>query len=959
MKTSVRFLSMLLAIVMIAGAALTASATNAEQASHEDALQLLVDLGVIGGYEDGSLRPDNLVERDEMAKIIYVLYTTFIDAGEGTVSFKDVPADNWANGYISWCSAKGIVGGYGNGNFGPDDNVTYDQALKMVCGALGYTDWNPAFWPTDVRTKALRELKLGEGIEGVAGSDKVTRGQVAQIVYNALFADMNETKTEYLYDSFGYVDENNNPVKVKVPVEVAKTLASDVWNFGEINTLILAAGNINSASFAEEESEVGVLGLGEFTLEELGLESYKDNIDDLLFAKVRIFYDAKKADPSALELEDVIALSVETTVEEDVEVTLDKTEEKVLLNGKELSENAMLAVANGDSVTLTSDGLLSYEELVDDEEILDFIKVFTYDIDGDDKIDHVTFGTKSAIEISAVTKNQITYNTFGVNTDINIDPENVITSLKLEEEDVAVVYDYYNNLIVEQIVEPVTASATKYNANKLTLEGVGEVVINERIWANVPVAEVGSSVMLVDEEGNTPKYDYYIYNGKVFGSTATASDSDRLFAILYYINRPSEAVFDEETKSFNSTYTALVSIDGKEQTVKIDPENTIAGLSMVNDSVEILNTYGKKFTDYKYDPETGELILDDKIGKYAHNRYILVEYTVDKDGVYSFDLPEVTVDPENNEEDYVVYGENLTLKYNKATGLYNLLNSEDAVIASRVVIDNKGLLYYSYTKDTTGEYKHLDTYTFETVPENMAEITVTSKLVASVDEETGFTKILVAMIDKDSMETEREDVADFRHDARVLYYCYQDSNEVLASDFKTLNYTYFMRPVYNGANLPEAVNEELSATAGATPASKKYIYAWDPDAKNYVKITNSTKDSLGVDCIGIYTISEVLNNCIFTKEGEYEDGIRIDDKASIWCVNYSSYSSYTTLTVADIESFLEVAEELEKSVQVIIGTHINEEGDKVASVVIVQLMKYAPDGESERTNTSPFSGFRE
>ena len=241
MKTSVRFLSMLLAVLMIASAALTASATNADATANSEALQLLVDLGIFGGYDDGSLKPDNQVTRAEMAKIIFVLYTTFTDAGEGVVSFNDVAADNWAAGYISWCSSKGIVGGYGNGNFGPDNKVTYDQALKMVCGALGYTEWDSKFWPTDVRTKALTELGLGKNITDVKGSDNVTRAQIAQIVYNALTAEMNETKL---------VPQPLQGITINVPVN--KTLAVDTWKFSEINAVVTATEQVTFDELQEE-----------------------------------------------------------------------------------------------------------------------------------------------------------------------------------------------------------------------------------------------------------------------------------------------------------------------------------------------------------------------------------------------------------------------------------------------------------------------------------------------------------------------------------------------------------------------------------------------------------------------------------------------------------------------------------------------------------------------------------
>ena len=186
MKTSARFLAMLLAVLMIAGAALSATAFDDVAGNkHANAVNVLAQLGVIGGYEDGTFKPDQKVTRAEMAKLVYVLYTTFVDAGTGATAFTDVAADNWATGYINWCSQKGIIGGYGDGKFGPNDNVTYDQALKMVAGVLGYNEWDSALWPTDVRMLALRTLNLGEELDDVNGNDQLTRAQVAQIVLYA------------------------------------------------------------------------------------------------------------------------------------------------------------------------------------------------------------------------------------------------------------------------------------------------------------------------------------------------------------------------------------------------------------------------------------------------------------------------------------------------------------------------------------------------------------------------------------------------------------------------------------------------------------------------------------------------------------------------------------------------------------------------------------------------------
>ncbi|MBE6701761.1 MAG: S-layer homology domain-containing protein, partial [Ruminococcaceae bacterium] len=59
MKTSARFLAMLLAVVMIASAALSVSAFDDIAGNkHADAINVLSQLGIVGGYEDGTFKPD-------------------------------------------------------------------------------------------------------------------------------------------------------------------------------------------------------------------------------------------------------------------------------------------------------------------------------------------------------------------------------------------------------------------------------------------------------------------------------------------------------------------------------------------------------------------------------------------------------------------------------------------------------------------------------------------------------------------------------------------------------------------------------------------------------------------------------------------------------------------------------------------------------------------------------------
>lgn len=309
MKTSVRLLAVLFALLMSLFV-VSAVAFDDVQPTHKhyEAIELLTSLGIINGYEDGTFKPDEPVERDEMAKMIFIMATAFYDAGNGTQTFPDVPDGQWAEGFISWCYSKDVVGGYEDGTFRPDDNITYDEALKMVATMLGYTDFDSELWPADVRTVALKQLNLGENMpDDLQGDTYITRAQAAQLLYNAFYKSMATTKTETYYED-GYVDADGNPVKKEVKVQVAMTLAEDVWDFSITDYTIVATEN-----YAVNDQTRGLLGttktgkddtiklwdgvsdaLITVSLEDLGLSSYKGNTDFLIgFTLSKVTKDGK------------------------------------------------------------------------------------------------------------------------------------------------------------------------------------------------------------------------------------------------------------------------------------------------------------------------------------------------------------------------------------------------------------------------------------------------------------------------------------------------------------------------------------------------------------------------------------------------------------------------------------------------------------------------------------------
>lgn len=149
-----------------------------------EAVGILSNLGIFTGFEDGTFRPDETVTRAQMAAIV-CRSLDLAEAGGGTV-FNDVPADHWAAGYINTAQAQGIINGYGNGNFGPEDQVSYEQAIAMVVRALGYdlVAQSKGGYPTGYLSIASSE-GITKNANGKVG-DAAKRSTLAMLVYNSL-----------------------------------------------------------------------------------------------------------------------------------------------------------------------------------------------------------------------------------------------------------------------------------------------------------------------------------------------------------------------------------------------------------------------------------------------------------------------------------------------------------------------------------------------------------------------------------------------------------------------------------------------------------------------------------------------------------------------------------------------------------------------------------------------------
>lgn len=91
----------------------------------------LANMGAISGYEDGTFRPNEPISRAELAAMAVRFYDTFeAEYEEGT--FLDVDGDEWYADAIAAAEELGIIGGYPDGTVRPNNNITRAETCAIV-----------------------------------------------------------------------------------------------------------------------------------------------------------------------------------------------------------------------------------------------------------------------------------------------------------------------------------------------------------------------------------------------------------------------------------------------------------------------------------------------------------------------------------------------------------------------------------------------------------------------------------------------------------------------------------------------------------------------------------------------------------------------------------------------------------------------------------------------------------
>ena len=193
-----KLLALVLALVMSMSLVTISNAafSDVDKIDHKEAVEVMNALGVINGMPDGSFAPAGNVTRAEMAKMITIIMLGDIDAAafKGTATDLTDINGHWAEGYIKYCYSQGVIAGRGDGTFAPNANVTAVEAAKMLLVAIGYNATVQGYVGSQWSINIIRDAQLSKLFAdlSVTSTKVLTRDEAAQMIYNAVDADLIE-----------------------------------------------------------------------------------------------------------------------------------------------------------------------------------------------------------------------------------------------------------------------------------------------------------------------------------------------------------------------------------------------------------------------------------------------------------------------------------------------------------------------------------------------------------------------------------------------------------------------------------------------------------------------------------------------------------------------------------------------------------------------------------------------
>ena len=572
--------------VMVVGAG--AAFSDQSKIKNTEAVDACTALNIIGGYPDGSFKPEGNITRAEVTKMICVA----LNGGKNpavstntTPTFSDVRNNAnaaWAEGYIESCAAQGIVSGVGGGKFAPNGNVTGVQLAKMLLVSLGYKSENEGFtgnaWATNVNVRAAQK-GLYEGLETMDTNAAITRDNAAQMVWNA----MNAYEVEYKTDLIAGADGN---LSTQITVQdkqvqgingfVKITLLEDKYDAKAITgTLTQVKQDNGKSTYNIVVNNAKYNG----NVYNNGTASYTDvakDYSDLLYQNVRVLVKPDKNGKDAV-VYGVYATNKNTTVSGLLaDLKMDGTKAKLDGTKYDLASTTYVyidgslqdATSISDWITANGEGTAAYEKGTT-------VKLLATDGTTDYSILQVT--TYSVDKVTYVGKDYLTLKSGGKKSN-----DDFTYSSEIKKDDYVVVSAAGNYANKKGLIEKATVVEGKIDSTKTNSAGnINKVQINGN-WYSTNVSKTGNSALKMSSSVKLVLVNGYIYD--IDKVTTAATD----IALLVEAGSTNSAV--------NSKYQArLIFTDGSDKVVDIekhwDDDSSKALVTLKEENGPILVSY--------------------------------------------------------------------------------------------------------------------------------------------------------------------------------------------------------------------------------------------------------------------------------------------------------------------------------------------------------------------------------
>ncbi len=160
----------------------------------------LIKLDILRGYQEGVLKLDEPITRAEFITMVIRLmsYDTSTYKNHNGLSFIDMDDSKWYYNNMNIALKHGLIIGYDDNTIRPDNQVTYPEACIVLIRALGYTESLEGKWPDNAVNMAA-ELNIDRNVAANTDR-KLTRGESSVLIYNSLTVDFKDPERYGSFD---------------------------------------------------------------------------------------------------------------------------------------------------------------------------------------------------------------------------------------------------------------------------------------------------------------------------------------------------------------------------------------------------------------------------------------------------------------------------------------------------------------------------------------------------------------------------------------------------------------------------------------------------------------------------------------------------------------------------------------------------------------------------------------